>query len=108
MFDHKKFHISKQSHERAIKTSRTYTAYATAVLHDYFKSSVTMFCTCIGSSKGKAADGHERASLPKVALEAFLGKKLRCAMHYAYSNACPSLFSPHSSNSVYICIMRIM
>jgi hypothetical protein len=68
------YHISKISHERALVSSRSYTAYATAVLDDYFKPSVSLFCTCSGSLKGRGADGNERASLPKEALEVFLGK----------------------------------
>jgi hypothetical protein len=68
------YHISKISHERALVSCRSYTAYATAVLDDYFKPSVTLFCTCTGSSKGRAADRNQRASLPKEALDVFVGK----------------------------------
>jgi hypothetical protein len=71
------YHISKISHERALVSSRSYTAYATAVLDDYFKPSVSLFCTCSGSLKGRGADGNERASLPKEALEVFLGKRVQ-------------------------------
>jgi hypothetical protein len=71
------YHISKISHERALVSSRSYTAYATAVLDDYFKPSVSLFCTCSGSLKGRGADGNERASLPKEALEVFLGNRVQ-------------------------------
>jgi hypothetical protein len=67
------YHIPKIAHERALKSCRSYTAYATAVLHDLFKPSVTMLCTCTGYSKGRAADGNDRASLPNEAIAVFFG-----------------------------------
>lgn len=76
-----KYHVPKVAREKALKTCKTYTAYATALLPEFFKPSVTLFCTCTGSIKGKAADGNVRASLPKEALAVFLGETLLHFFH---------------------------
>jgi len=80
------YHIPQVSHERALKSCRSYTAYATAVLHDFFKPSVTMFCTCTGYSKGRAAEGIERASLPKEATEVFFGNSYMTYLSYVMND----------------------
>jgi len=69
-----KYYLPKVAREKALKTCKTYTAYTTALLPEFFKPSVSLFCTCTGSSKGMAADGNVRASLPKEALAVFLGE----------------------------------
>jgi hypothetical protein len=77
--------IKRVSHERALKSSSSYLIYAIAIFHDYFDDSVTLYCTCAGSEKGRAADGHARASLPKEALSVFLGIRIKS---YTKSNLC--------------------
>jgi hypothetical protein len=68
------YHMNSIVHEKVLKSSSSYVVYCTTVFQDFFKDSVTLFCTCAGSGKGKAADGQPRASLPKEALSVFLGR----------------------------------
>jgi hypothetical protein len=55
---------------QACKTMGTYT---TTLLQGFFKYSITIFCTCNGSGRGKSADGQERAGLPKAPFNVFIG-----------------------------------
>jgi len=52
---------------------KSVTSYAVSLCDWFFKPEISIFCTCLGSSKGRSADGHPRARLPKEALNLFIG-----------------------------------
>jgi hypothetical protein len=81
------YQIQIDCHKKALQSSTSYSIYTNKIFDDFFKPSVSLYCSCAGSLRGKGADGVQRASLPKEALDVFLGNsQFNLMMYHKFSN----------------------